>query len=50
MTQNNNSVLEYFTLIMRLYFDEQVIEDLRERYFGPTFEFKSHEKVRSLLE
>lgn len=26
----------------------QVIEDLRERYFGPLFELKSHDKVCEL--
>lgn len=30
-----------------MYFDGQVIEDLRERYFGPSFELKSHDMVRS---
>lgn len=27
----------------------QVVEDLRERFFGPSFELKSHDKVRNLL-
>ena len=27
-------------------FDMQMMEDLRERYFGPSFELLSHDKVR----
>ena len=32
-------------ILILLYFDGQVIEELRERYFGPSFELKSHDKV-----
>lgn len=33
------------SVILRVFPAEQMMEDLRERYFGPTFELKSHDKV-----
>lgn len=32
-----------------VYFAGQAMEDLRERYFGPSLEFKSHDKVSDTL-
>lgn len=33
-----------------LIFAGQVVEDLRERFFGPSFELSSHDKVCNLFE
>jgi len=38
-------ILLLFCLINGVSFTKQVIEDLRERYFGPSFELLSHDKV-----